>query len=192
MDDWVRSSPLKAREQHVADADALLNQDPDRPEVREWLAMSCNDLAWVLITGPESRRDPARALPLAHRALALKPDGRGYLNTLGFALYRVGHYQEAMRAIERSLADGPERVGLLRPLHPGPLPRQAVRARAVAVLLRSRRLLAEFPAGSLDARGPGAARPAAPRPRPRYGPRAQTSPRTCSPRSPKFRPITDY
>ena len=65
MDDWVRSSHLKGPEQRFADADALLNQDPERPEVREWLAASCNDLAWTLITGPESRRDPARALPLA-------------------------------------------------------------------------------------------------------------------------------
>ena len=65
MDDWVRSAHVKGLEQQVADAEALLNQDPDRPEVREWLATSCNDLAWALITGPESRRDPARRLPLA-------------------------------------------------------------------------------------------------------------------------------
>ena len=134
-----------------------------------------------MITGPESVAIRPGVPPGC--ALALKPDGLGILNTLGLALYRVGHYQEAM-GNQRSLAYEPERVGLPRPLHPGPLPRQAGRRQAVAVLLRSRRVQDGFPRGALDARGPGTERPVAPRPRPRYGPCCRTSPRTCSPRSP--------
>ena len=104
MDEWARSSYLKRREQQVADAEAVLIQDPAQPEVREWLAMSCNDLAWALITGPDSRRESGPGAPSGTPRLALKPDGPGFLNTLGLALYRVGRYHEAICAIERSLA----------------------------------------------------------------------------------------
>ncbi len=159
MDDWVRSSQWKGREQRVADADALWIQDPGRREVREWLAKSCNDLARALITGPESRRDPARALPLAprpgaqarRRQLPQYPGARS-LPRRGLS---GGHARD--RAVP---GHEPEPVGLLRPLHLGPLPRQTGRRRTVAVLLRSRGLQAEVPRGGRDFRGPGAERPA--------------------------------
>ncbi len=65
------------------------------------MAKSCNDLAWVLIAGPEFDRDPPRALRLAHRAVALVPDSDMYLNTLGLALYRTAWYDEAIPVLER-------------------------------------------------------------------------------------------
>jgi WD40 repeat protein len=66
-------------------------------------ARVCNNEAWSLITGPEPRRDPAGALPLAERAVALAPDEPMCLNTLGVVYYRLGRYEPAAAALERSL-----------------------------------------------------------------------------------------
>ena len=104
LDQWIKLAPIKRREQAVADAEALLKHEPDQAEVRDWLAESCNDLAWELVAGPESDRDPPRAVPLARRAVALAPDSDMFLKTLGLALYRAGRHAEAIPVLERSLA----------------------------------------------------------------------------------------
>ena len=67
-----------------------------------------NNLAWYLLAGPESLRDPKEALPLARRAVELASDASRplYLNTLGVALYRNGRYAEALATLEESLAAG--------------------------------------------------------------------------------------
>jgi tetratricopeptide (TPR) repeat protein len=66
-------------------------------------ALGCNQLAWLLVAGPPELRDPAEALPLARRAVALAPAQHLYHNTLGVALYRNGHYKEAIDALDTSL-----------------------------------------------------------------------------------------
>ncbi len=81
-----------------------MRSHPDSPEIREWLGQLCNALAWELIAGAEDHRDPTRALPLARRAVAQKPDDTTYLTTLGLALYRTGGYGEAIPILESSLA----------------------------------------------------------------------------------------
>jgi serine/threonine protein kinase/WD40 repeat protein len=68
------------------------------------VAQSCNDLAWQLVTGPAKERDPAKALPLARKAVELTPQETMYLNTLGVAQYRNGKYTDAVGTLEKSLA----------------------------------------------------------------------------------------
>jgi Tetratricopeptide repeat/WD domain, G-beta repeat/WD40-like Beta Propeller Repeat len=104
LDQWIKLAPIKRCEQTVADAEELLKHKPDQAEVRDWLSQSCNNLAWKLVAGPESERDPRRAVPLARRAVALAPDHDTFQNTLGLVLYRAGQYAEAIPVLERSLA----------------------------------------------------------------------------------------
>jgi eukaryotic-like serine/threonine-protein kinase len=104
LDEWLKIAPIKRHEQAVADALALFNRDPGQTEVRAWLAKSSNSLAWALIAGSESNREPARALRLARRAVELAPEIENHLNTLGIALCRNGRYAEAVPILERSLA----------------------------------------------------------------------------------------
>jgi tetratricopeptide (TPR) repeat protein len=103
LDQWIKLAPIKRHEQTVADAEVLLKRMPDQAEVRDWLSESCNNFAWKLVAGPESERDPPRAVPLARRAVALAPDHDVFLNTLGMVLYRAGQYAEAIPVLERSL-----------------------------------------------------------------------------------------
>ena len=72
------------------------SQGPDSPN-------NCNNLAWMLATGPSAIRDAIQAETLARRAVASAPDQATYLNTLGVALYRTGKYSEAITALEKSL-----------------------------------------------------------------------------------------
>jgi tetratricopeptide (TPR) repeat protein len=66
-------------------------------------ANACNNLAWYLVAGPEAVRDPARALPLAEKAVKLRPSDWGYHNTLGVTLYGLGRYKDAVTPLETSL-----------------------------------------------------------------------------------------
>jgi serine/threonine protein kinase/WD40 repeat protein/tetratricopeptide (TPR) repeat protein len=90
----------------LADLEQLLKLDlGEFSGLHPDLAMVCNDIAWQLVTGPEQERDPAGALPLAHRALALAPEISSFLNTLGVVYYRLGQYRQAAEVLERSLRD---------------------------------------------------------------------------------------
>ena len=71
LDHWIKLAPIKRREQAIADAEAFLRQEPDQKDVRNWLALCCNALAWELVARSKSDRDPLRAVPLARRAVAL-------------------------------------------------------------------------------------------------------------------------
>ena len=104
LDEWRKLARIRQPEQAVADAEALHAREPGQAEVRAWLAESCNNLAWELIAGARSSRDPARAVPLARRAVSLAPDTEPYVNTLGVALHRAGRYAEAIPVLEQSLA----------------------------------------------------------------------------------------
>ncbi len=61
-------------------------------------------MAWRLATGPAALRDPQKALELARKAIAASPDTAVYLNTLGVAQYRAGHFSEAIATLKKSLA----------------------------------------------------------------------------------------
>jgi Tfp pilus assembly protein PilF len=66
-------------------------------------AAGCNSLAWLLVTGPDALRDPGEAVTLARQAVAIAPKQHFYHNTLGVALYRHGHFKEAITSLETSL-----------------------------------------------------------------------------------------
>jgi serine/threonine-protein kinase len=73
-----------------------LEVDPDN-------ARACNQLAWLLVTGPSKLRDAATALKHARRAVELEPANGFYINTLGVALYRNAEYYQAISMLELSL-----------------------------------------------------------------------------------------
>ncbi len=71
---------------------------------RGLLASVHNELAWLQATRPdEQSRDAAGAVASARTAVELKPREGDYWNTLGVALYRAGHWQEARAALEKSM-----------------------------------------------------------------------------------------
>jgi tetratricopeptide (TPR) repeat protein len=64
-----------------------------------------NSLAWLLATCPDAkRRDPARAVALAKKAVGLAPDNRYCWGTLGAAHYRAGDWKAAVAALDRTRA----------------------------------------------------------------------------------------
>jgi tetratricopeptide (TPR) repeat protein len=83
----------------ISDLETARALRPDEPK-------GLNNLAWLYATCPPPHRDPAKALALARRAVALAPEEATYLNTLGVALYRGGQYREAVATLEKSLAAG--------------------------------------------------------------------------------------
>jgi tetratricopeptide (TPR) repeat protein len=62
-------------------------------------AWACNDLAWTLLTGPESLRDVKAALPLAEHTVRLDSNNPHFRNTLGVAYYRAGRYRDAVEVL---------------------------------------------------------------------------------------------
>ena len=76
---------------------AALHFHPDQP-------MLANQVAWFLATGPEPLRDPVEArLRLVRRAVDLQPKNWMPWNTLGVCHDRLGHWQDAIAALEKSL-----------------------------------------------------------------------------------------
>jgi tetratricopeptide (TPR) repeat protein len=87
----------------------LYGQLPDefreRPGYRRNVAVTSNNLAWLLATTSDpKRRDSAGAVKLAKRAVELSPDTGPYWNTLGIAHYRAGDWNESLAAVEKSMA----------------------------------------------------------------------------------------
>jgi serine/threonine protein kinase/Tfp pilus assembly protein PilF/WD40 repeat protein len=67
-------------------------------------ALALNNHAWLLVTcSQESIRDPAQALALAKKAVALSPNTYTFSNTLGVVHYRLGNWQDAIQALQRSM-----------------------------------------------------------------------------------------
>jgi WD40 repeat protein len=67
-------------------------------------ASTANMQAWRLATDPdEKRRDPARAVVLAQKAVKLDPTHAFYWNTLGVAHYRAGNWKKAIKALTQSM-----------------------------------------------------------------------------------------
>jgi len=88
----------------IADLEEALKLDSEQP-------VTCNDLAWFYVTGPEHLRNPNRALTLAKKANVLRPNHWFFLNTLGVTYYRLGQYAEAVEKLESSLRDSQARAG---------------------------------------------------------------------------------
>jgi tetratricopeptide (TPR) repeat protein len=95
---------LKDTPRALADLRQVLTFDLD-PPLRSGLAQACNNRAWQLVTGPLQERDPAQALPLAEKAVALRPEEPMYDNTLGVVYFRLERYGPAVEALERSLRE---------------------------------------------------------------------------------------
>ena len=75
-----------------ADFRKALELDPDRPEVLNYLGYS-------LI---EKNEKLDEALQMIERAVAERPDSGYIVDSLGWALYRLGRYQEAVSHMERA------------------------------------------------------------------------------------------
>jgi tetratricopeptide (TPR) repeat protein len=87
---------LREYELAVADLERSLAIQPNQAE-------AANCLAWVYVAGPETLRDPDKALPLAEPTVSLAPQQSAYLNTLGVAQYRSAMYLSARTTLEKSL-----------------------------------------------------------------------------------------
>src|SRR5262249_8549448 len=72
-------------------------------------AASCNALAWIYACGPLSVRDPAKALPMAQKAVALAPGDLAYQTTLGAAYYRLGKFDKAAETLRTAARANPAR-----------------------------------------------------------------------------------
>jgi serine/threonine protein kinase/WD40 repeat protein/tetratricopeptide (TPR) repeat protein len=88
----------------LADLRQVLTMDLDQ-SLRFEMAQACNNMAWQLVTGAAKERDPAQALPLAEKAIALRPEKPIYYNTLGVVYYRLERYGPAVETLERSLRE---------------------------------------------------------------------------------------
>jgi serine/threonine protein kinase/WD40 repeat protein len=67
-------------------------------------AAAQNGLAWFRATCPDARyRDPAQAVALAEKAIALAPADGNIWNTLGVAQYRAGNWPAAIQALDQSM-----------------------------------------------------------------------------------------
>ena len=83
-------------------------KEPEYPSSR--LASCANRLAWGLVTSPDvSRRDAATAVELAEKAVQAKAEESTYWNTLGAAYYRAGRFEDAIRALRKSIELGTSR-----------------------------------------------------------------------------------
>ena len=87
----------------IAEAIAVL-----REASRKWPndATVHNNIAWLLVTSPESLAKPDRGSRTCATSRPTDAGGTGHLNTLGVALYRAGEFAEAITTLEQSLAVG--------------------------------------------------------------------------------------
>src|SRR5262249_39821728 len=75
---------------------AIAERWPEDPD-------SLNISSWAVVWYPNGRHaDYLQALRYAEEAAHLLPDDPGIVNPLAVALYRVGHYREALDALRRS------------------------------------------------------------------------------------------
>lgn len=82
----------------VARADQVLSETNDRmtrASISSNLAMSCNQLAWLLSNCEDS---PAEAVSLSRRSLEFEPGNSSYLDTLGRCYYAAGYLEQAVEA----------------------------------------------------------------------------------------------
>jgi serine/threonine protein kinase/WD40 repeat protein/Flp pilus assembly protein TadD len=82
----------------AADLHKVLELTPKDP-------LPFNNLAYLYVNGPPELRDPKKALALARQGLRVAPGHWYCRNTLGVAHYRLGQYEPAVVALERSLRE---------------------------------------------------------------------------------------
>lgn len=79
--------------QSIKDFRAALKINPDQPDVLNYLGYTYIDAGENLDEG----------LALIERAVSLRPDAGYIVDSLGWAHYRLGHYQKAVRYLERAV-----------------------------------------------------------------------------------------
>lgn len=74
-------------------------------------APAANDLAWTLADGDI---DPHRALPLARQAVrgASPAEAAAYMDTLGWAYYKVGNVAQSIQWLEKAIRKAPDEAEL--------------------------------------------------------------------------------
>ncbi len=90
------------------------NQEADRwfrtaVELDPQNHLALNDYAYMLA---EEGRDLERALQMAQRAVAIKSGQGAYYDTLGWVLYKMGRYEEALRELRIAVQTAPETAEL--------------------------------------------------------------------------------
>ena len=93
----LRESFTKKHEQRILEAREGFDLEPSS-------AWACNQLAWVLLTAPESLRDNPLALQLATRAVEMESQP-SFRNTLALAKYRSSELNEIDAILLRNIAD---------------------------------------------------------------------------------------
>ena len=67
------------------------------------LASTASNSSWRLATAADvSKREPTKAVELAHLAIEHQPDVANHWNNLGVAQYRTGNWQAAIEALEKA------------------------------------------------------------------------------------------
>jgi hypothetical protein len=98
---------LEAKEaylQVIAQAEAMAESSGGAGEVKFELARALNNLAWLLVTCEDkSQWKPVEAVGYAQRAVKIAPDEGTYWNTLGTAYARARNWEEARKALFRSM-----------------------------------------------------------------------------------------
>ena len=89
-------------------------------DLRQELASSLNNLAWLLATCPDERiRKPPEAVQVGKRATDLKPLDGHYWGTLGTAYYRSRDWEASIAALDKalSLRQGGDSFEMVLPSH---------------------------------------------------------------------------
>jgi tetratricopeptide (TPR) repeat protein len=77
----------------------------EKPGYRRNVAVTSNNLAWLLVTATDPKVcNVADAVAAAKVAVELAPSAGHYWNTLGVAQYRAGEWKAALLAIEKSMS----------------------------------------------------------------------------------------
>src|SRR5262249_16626789 len=71
---------LNRFDEGLADLERSLAAKPEQPELKRFLALTCNNRAWKMLTGPDPGRDAAAALNIAEKAVKYEPERRFFVN----------------------------------------------------------------------------------------------------------------
>jgi tetratricopeptide (TPR) repeat protein len=100
-----RYADARERYQKAIEAIEAMPEESRSKEGRALLAQAFNNLAWLEATCPDtSVRDSRDSVKNARRATKIEPDSGNYWNTLGAAQFRSGEWDEARKALARSMS----------------------------------------------------------------------------------------